>query len=345
MAEVPFDYGVEIDKPQTIARIGAIELKDQGGAKGFQDGFGVNMRGDLAVISNIYYAPKFEESSVENFINKLGCVGAALVVRDIKERQKKNEEVYFVKRFPGRRLIGGTVWIFDSNGELRHEDHVPGLGLVNGAQIDETGATYLVFNSPKLVGGKTFLAGRSAVIGEPETKPPEPFIGTLVKFPPTGGKVLTKSAPIPLDPPPARPPDVAGSGYNFLVPDGWVEGAEWLYAGASPITPDCSCQCPQMRHATDWFKRSFVPEAYRHSVGIVDTAGNLILHVGRYGNADSGRGPASLVRVGSDEIAFAHVQFVSASDDYLCLTDTGNERIVVLKLAYQAEETAGIGGQ
>jgi hypothetical protein len=66
------------------------------------------------------------------------------------------------------------------------------------------------------------------------------------------------------------------------------------------------------------------------------------MHLGRYGNADSGRGPDSPVRVGGDEIAFAHVHYVTATDQYFVASDVGNERLVVLRLGYHAEETARI---
>jgi len=98
-----------------------------------------------------------------------------------------------------------------------------------------------------------------------------------------------------------------------------------------------------MRFHTDWYKRTFVPEAYRHSIGVVDTAGNLILHFGQYGNIDSGYGPASKVPVGGDGIALSDARFASSTDNYLCFTDRG-ERIVVLKLNYHAEETVAVGG-
>jgi hypothetical protein len=38
----------------------------------------------------------------------------------------------------------------------------------------------------------------------------------------------------------------------------------------------------------DWHKRSFVPEAYRHLIGVLDANGNSILHLGQYGNFDDG---------------------------------------------------------
>jgi hypothetical protein len=85
-----------------------------------------------------------------------------------------------------------------------------------------------------------------------------------------------------------------------------------------------------------------VPEAYRHSIGVLDTNGNLVLHIGRYGNLDSGDGPKSRIPVGGDGIAMANARFISGTDDRLVFEDNG-ERIVVLRLNYHAEDTVGIG--
>jgi hypothetical protein len=85
----------------------------------------------------------------------------------------------------------------------------------------------------------------------------------------------------------------------------------------------------------------FVPEAYRHSIGALDTNGNLILHIGRYGNLDSGDGAKSKIPVGGDNIGIAFNAMVSGTDNYLAFDDWG-ERIVVLKLNYHVEETVGI---
>jgi hypothetical protein len=92
---------------------------------------------------------------------------------------------------------------------------------------------------------------------------------------------------------------------------------------------------------TDWYKRTFVPESYRHSIGVVDAAGNLIMHLGRYGNFDSGNGAKSAIPVGGDNIACFLPRFIAATDNYLAFDDRG-ERLAVLKLNYHAEETTPV---
>jgi hypothetical protein len=208
-------------------------------------------------------------------------------------------------------------------------------GLITGVQLDEEGSVYFVAKQNAMRNGRPFLAGKGGTFGDPGAKRASPLIGTLMK---TNGKktrFILKHAPVPLDEDvPKRPADLEG--------DVWVEGMEWLYAGASPMPYGCSC--PSQRLHLDWYKRTFVPEAYRHSFGVVDTAGNLIMHLGKYGNYDSGFGAKSRIPVGGDNIALHMPRYISGTDNYLAFCDWG-ERLVVLKIAYQAEETVGIGAQ
>jgi hypothetical protein len=176
------------------------------------------------------------------------------------------------------------------------------------------------------------------VFGAPAEKgKPYVFTATFIK---TKGKpfsVLMKGAPIPLEEPPARPPELA-AGYGETGPV-WVEGAEWMYAGASP-TVCVTCSCPTHRAHLDWYKRSYVPEAYRHSIGILDTNGNLVMHLGSYGNHDD----ALAMKPGTTDIRQTVVRFISGTDNYLCFEDNG-ARLTVVKLNYQAEESVGIGNK
>jgi hypothetical protein len=196
-----------------------------------------------------------------------------------------------------------------------------------------------------MIGNRHFLAGQGGTFGMPNDKTNRhPFTATLIKTVP-GKKctVLLKSSPIKLDPVPSRPPDLMDISFPDVFGPGkhaWVENAEWLYAGASPMVSN-GCSCPTMRHNIDWYKRTFVPEMYRHSIGILDTAGNLIAHVGTYGNFDSCSGPKSRIPVGEDGIGIFQARSVDVTDNYMAFEDWG-ERIQVLKLTYRAEETAPV---
>jgi len=255
------------------------------------------------------------------------------VMREMLQRQKKGEMIYSIRRRPGVRLTGATVFTFERSGELRDEcAAIPGR-LLNTVQIDEDGKLYFAVNSTRLFDGKPFLAGKGGIIGSPD-KRLSPWTGTFCKTAPKGVRFLTNKAPVPMgDDTPKRPPDLTGPESGGLV---WAEGAEWLYAGASPMIK-ISCKCPTHRSYTDWYKRSYVPEIYRNSFAVLDTNGNLIMHFGRYGNIDECPGTTGK----REDITMVAGRFVGATDDYLGFSDRG-ERITVLKLEYHATETAPV---
>lgn len=348
--EVPYDYG-EV----AYGWRGVILTKDQAGAKSFQDGIGVNMRGELAVESNIYYMPKMESDSValanaganamkrEGHWNEEDTTG---FMRRIEEMRKRGEEVYSIRPQPGIPLAGATVWTYERNGELRKACAATVGSLINGVQIDEDGSVYFVNNRPKVYGDTPFLYGRGGVYGVADAKGANryPYTGSLIKAGKNGLKVIWASAPMDADPIPSRPPDIMDIDFHDVWGKRqwcWIEGAEWIYAGASPIVQNSSCSCPTQRFHLDWYKRSFVPEAYRHSFGVVDTAGNLIMHLGQYGNYDSGFGAQSKRPVGGDNIALFMPRFIGGTDNYIVFVDWG-ERLVSLKLNYHAEALADI---
>jgi hypothetical protein len=111
-------------------------------------------------------------------------------------------------------------------------------------------------------------------------------------------------------------------------------GADWSYPHVSFVTAGCPCFASGSSFAVDHFGRSFVPEHFRGQVGVLDTAGNLVMHIGRYGNVDDGvpRTPdpkglrAELPRsIGGDEVAIAHCMHVAAhTDTRLFISDIGN---------------------
>ncbi len=365
--EVPYDYGTPKAKKEEKGHrwIGILPVKDQPGAKFFQDGFGVNMRGEMAVQSNIYYVPKMLEKGWEladmgrQFqALKTGIRGSgnaapeyrySQFMKYVMEKEKEGEIVYSIKRRPGLPISGATVWTYESSGELRAECAAIAPHSIGGVQMDEDGFVYFGQTSTKLVEGKPFLDNRGGNYGtKPRPSPgagvpgnARPRTGIYAKVKPEKVRVLLKEAKIPLDPLPESRTDIAGSrGYKGQA---WIEGAEWIYAGMSPLMIASGCSCPSSRPYLDWHKRSFVPETYRHSIGVLDANGNLIMHIGKYGNFDSGNGAKSRIPVGGDNIALNLVRFVSGTDNYLVMDDWG-ERLTVLQLNYHEEAVAPISG-
>ena len=111
-------------------------------------------------------------------------------------------------------------------------------------------------------------------------------------------------------------------------------GAEWRYGGMGIVPSserlwgDPSCVCMTSRLSVDGYGRVFMPNCFRFCVEVLDSAGNRLARVGRYGNADDRGGP---------QAHFAWPAFVSAAGDLLCVSDSVNRRVVVMKLGYSAE--------
>jgi len=341
-AEVPYDHGEAIDGFKGVVKTNLVGRHPVG--------IGVNMRGDLAAVLNVERVPRLEtQKFFEGTDARLSAIGKTYrghnrsdFEKALRLQELKGEALWMVPRRPGVSVSGGVVWTWDRSGELRKKGAVLAGHRVNGVQIDEDGDLYFSNARFRMVAGKPFLIGRAGRYGDPKHKE-TPFTGVFLKG--DGNKVEFRSrrSKIEMDPLPNRAPDLATAavtGGYARGSDVWVEGAKWLYAGASPMKPG-DCMCPQLRAHLDWYKRSYVPETYRHSIGVLDTNGNLILHIGQYGNFDSGHGPRSKVPVGGDGIASTFVRYVSGTDDYLVFEDWG-ERLVVLKLNYHVEETAPV---
>ena len=336
LAEVPYDHGDE-SKPW-VGRIPLYRTDHHG----WSWGLGVNMRGDIAVVQDIEFAPTRPEETYRRMHRRTGGVGGgtstyAKFLRSMQDRQKQGEQFFVVKRRPGVDPQGGAIFTFDRTGEVRAEPAVVTGGKTLGVDIDEDGDLYFYNQCGRAINGKPFLRGRGGWYGSDRRFTPQTAV--YVKSGPKDVMFQWEKSKVPMNPMPNRPADMMPSGGSSSSRV-WAKGAKWLYAGASPF-PMTWCECPQLRGHLDWYKRSFVPELYRHSIGVLDTNGNLILHIGQYGNWDNGFGPKGRAPVGGDGVAVTYARFVSGTDNYLVFGDRG-ERLVVLKLNYHAEETAPV---
>ena len=246
--------------------------------------------------------------------------------------------------FPGRQRWG-EIHIFDQHGKLVVEDALPGLGHCNGMGIDQNDNVYVMANGHRVIGGKCY-----------DPAAPDDLSETLIKARPKAAKVLSGSgsAAVPLDAAgrPKRSVDFMG----FPTGPAWVEGADWLYGGVG-YTGNApwdggGCRCWNARFCLDYFARSFAPEIRHFTIAVLDSNGNLITRIGRYGNVDDG---APLVSepggppprsIGGDEVALFHAAYVGAhTDRRLFIADAGNARIVSVKLDYHATESVRVPGK
>jgi hypothetical protein len=345
--EVPYDYGVDVE-----GWIGAIRLHR---VDYHPCGVGVNMRGDVAVVYSQNYAPRVSlgydmaamysaGSAARGLAERGSAFGAerayARLVRGFEEAERTDMELPYIRRRPGLALSGGTVWTWHASGELRTRMAVIAGSRINGVQMDEDGCLYFSNDRLRLFDGKPFLQGRAWRPGS--DRKGTFFTGAHMKT--RGGKAhfVCRDAPVKMDRYPSRPAELGGGIGPFVRPNihAWAEGTEWAVAGVSPMKP-ADCMCYQIRAHLDWFKRSYIPERYRHSVGVYDTGGNLVVHVGRYGNIDSGAGPKSRVPLGGDGVATSSVRHIGGTDNHLVFDDWA-ERVVSVRLGYHAEEEVGI---
>ena len=234
--------------------------------------------------------------------------------------------------YPGR---GGraVVNVWDKYGRLVTADAIPGLGILDGLAIDKNNDLYVLAATTRVLDGKRYF---------------DYMTGTEVKFRFGKAKVITSDdtvrIPLPAGAGPKRPQELD----DGAVGPAWAEGREWFYGGLGFTGKDGAhasggCACWNARFCLDYFARSFVPEIQHYSVGVLDTNGNLILRVGRYGNVDDGKplvaegGPPNPRSIGGDEVGLFYPAYLGAQTDRrLFIADPGNSRILSVRLNYHA---------
>ena len=245
---------------------------------------------------------------------------------------------------PGGRFGGLLVHILDRHGRMVHSDAVPGLlEVANGTAIDANRDIYLLHAAARINDGVRHFNDAA---------------GTLIKATPGRTRLLNDGGriPVPLTQRPARSPDLYYGSARF-----WVEGAHWMAGGigwGGYNVPDGGpCACPNARFVLDYYARSFTPEHDRYSIGVLDSAGNLIMRVGQYGNVDDGMplvgndaqdsrgavGPPNPRSIGGDEVGLFDARYVGThTDRRLFISDSGNARIVSARIGYHTNETVAL---
>ena len=316
--EVPFDYGekkILVRNYKNIKIMSCIPLPAIGHWR--HGGMWVSPRGRIAVASVYTYKPR------KRGVGRTALGGAG---------------EYSPRLYPGRTTLwvyGATyVHVWDRYGKVVYDDAVPGINGAHGVGIDNDDNVYVMVAAARTLGKRPYFNDATC---------------TLMKFRPKKGRIIsTRHTPAPLSDGarPKRPPDL----FPFPGP-AWVEGAEWLYGGVGWSGKKWEgCCCWNARFGLDYFGRTFAPEIDRYRVAVLDTNGNLILRVGRYGNVDDGLpfGKASSRpgepphprSIGGDEVSLFHAPYVATeSDRRLFIADPGNGRIVSVKLRYHATET------
>jgi hypothetical protein len=333
--QIPWDYGAEgkDGNDGKMDLLSSLILPAWSTVCQSEGGMWVSPKGNLAVSCSV-------KSS--------GGSAYASLVRDHVKLGSNTE--YAPPMFPGRQAnpANATLQVWDKYGKVIYEDAVPGMSQVDGVGIDKDDNIYVMSCIPRVNDGKKYFNW---------------LTGTVIKVKPKKNKWVSSDEsvqiPIPKDQIPKRSPDISGYGMGDL----YIEGAEWFYGGVGncslKIATGCICW-QQSRFTIDYYARSFAPEMDQFSVAVLDASGNLIMRIGQYGNVDDGLPPPNAIAIsqkpdkpitgptlvspnprsiGGDEVALMHGCHVATmTDKYLYISDTGNSRIVQVKLSYHVEE-------
>lgn len=192
------------------------------------------------------------------------------------------------------------VRVYDETGRLvdfpRKEKDAPAAitgvsGYGGSLRVDLQGNLYLLQSGlPK---------GEAAPPGHEKDEGFRQAVGTVYKFPPSGGEIETRNG-------------------SVLA----VKGAVASYPGCGPVSrwnAVGACACTKPRFDVDGFGRLYLPNAVTFTVSIRDNAGNEIARFGAYGNLDS---------AGPGDIPMGWPVTAGASDRYVYVGDALNHRIV-----------------
>jgi len=135
------------------------------------------------------------------------------------------------------------------------------------------------------------------------------------------------------------------SGFTHLVKLAAAGGARdtdaelWAHRGVSCTNGGgCYCDWPDMHTAVDAADRIFVADIDLHLVKVLDTAGNMIARIGRWGNAETRPGPDGCAR----QIGFRLIYCVAAAGDAMFVSDKDLRRIAKIRMDYREEKHAPI---
>lgn len=208
------------------------------------------------------------------------------------------------------------VRVYDEKGALvdfprkDKEKNVPAAitgvsGYGGSLRVDSHGNLYLLQSGlPK---------GHPAPPGHEKDEGFRHAVGTIYKFPPTGGEIETRN----------------GTVVN-------VTGAVATYAGCGPVSrwnAVGACACTKPRFDVDGFGRLYLPNAVTFSVSIRDNADNEILKFGEYGNFDC---------TGEQGIPMGWPVTAGASDRFVYVGDALNHRVVRADKRFALDASADV---
>jgi NHL repeat len=265
----------------------------------------------------------------------------------------------YLLRAAGTKSVQSRLDVFSPDGKLKRAALIDGMGIGDcGIGVDSRGNLYVGVNVkpkgallPPEFRGKVPATNWLCWAQWTWHYRPAPWyysmrneyiyhLGAVMKFGPKGGAFYGRGsktyrwekgakAVASVEKAPAGATEYL-SGYLYHPVK--AVGAKWRYPGMGIVPAserywgDPSCVCMTSRLAVDGFGRVYLPNCFGFCVDVLDTAGNRIARVGKYGNADD------------KELHFAWPAFVDAQGDQLFVSDSVNRRVTVAKFEYAATE-------
>ena len=111
----------------------------------------------------------------------------------------------------------------------------------------------------------------------------------------------------------------------------------WAHRGVSCTNGGgCYCDWPDTHVAVDAADRIFVADVDLHMVKVLDSAGNMIARIGRWGNAETTPGPDGDAR----RVGFRFLYCLAAAGDSLYVSDKDLRRIAKIRMDYRERKEA-----
>lgn len=219
--------------------------------------------------------------------------------------------------------VSGT-WaaVWNKDGKLLSGNAVGTMQNGHGVAMDRDGNIYVTF-------GQTFPAEQKCLYGLKDVTLKSGCwrkwegAASIVKFRGLGGKY-------PLNVGPAMQMIADPQNPKRLE----LPGAVWAYGGFNQAM---GCTCNNHRWTMDYWARLWVPAQHLYSIMVVDSNGNKIVRLGRYGNVDDTEAD---LKEKKDGLRFAWARTVAVTDTAVYVGDAANRRVLQAALRYAVEETA-----
>jgi hypothetical protein len=111
-----------------------------------------------------------------------------------------------------------------------------------------------------------------------------------------------------------------------------TEAELWAHRGVSCTNAGgCYCDWPDNHLAIDGADRLFVADIDLHLIRVLDTAGNMVARIGRWGNAQTLPGPDG----DAAELGFRLIYCLAAAGDQLFVSDKDLRRVAQIRMEYR----------